>query len=253
VLGEIIDDLYEKGSFFSEDMHNAFFFLIELGSWEFANEKMRNLQASSDIPAMDSFAWFETLISSQTQPLSSVFQNFYANIPDAIEINQKRTILYLLYQALDRQEFDLVHKYSELIEKHGPAPNFKLELHIRRIWAYLLEKNWQKAGKLINAYPIELLSTDSTLLHFLYGCWLRATEGKEMSDIHYMGLLPVNYPRSWTLASHELMGTLSPAWHHKAFLWEKRQLYRQLALYYHCAGKNIQQAQESYYQQFIHV
>lgn len=253
VLGEIIDDLFAKGSFFSEDMHNAFFFLIELGAWEYANEKMKNLQASSEIPAVESFAWFETLIASKTQALSLVFQNFYSNLPDVIENNQKRTILYLFDQALDRCEFDLVHKYAKLAEKQRPAPPFKLELHIRRIWAYLLEKNWQKAGKLINAYPIEFLSTDSTLLHFLYGCWLRAAEGKEMSDIHYMGLLPVSYPRSWTLASHELIGTLSPSWHHKAFLWEKRQLYRQLALYYHCAGKKNQQAQESYYQQFIHV
>ena len=89
------------------------------------------------------------------------------------------------------------------------------------------------------AYPLELLNKESTLLHFLYGCWLQATEGTEMANIHFSGLLNVSYPRSWTLGSHELAGDLSQHhWFEKAFMWEKRQLYRQLSLFYICAGNH---------------
>ena len=78
-----------------------------------------------------------------------------------------------------------------------------------------------------------------------------------MAAIHFMGLLHVNYPRSWTLASHDLVGNLAQhgSWFDKAFLWEKRQLYRQMALYYQCAGADdlSQTFYQLFKQQFIHV
>ena len=59
--------------------------------------------------------------------------------------------------------------------------------------------------------------------------------------IHFTGLIHGAYPRSWTLASHELLGDLlQHDWFDKAFLWEKKQLYRQLSLYYFCAGEEEQ-------------
>ena len=49
--------------------------------------------------------------------------------------------------------------------------------------------------------------------------------------------LDVSSLRSWTLYSHLLSGKLDlEQWEQKAFLWEKRQLYRQGELYYHCLG-----------------
>ena len=77
-----------------------------------------------------------------------------------------------------------------------------------------------------------------------------------MAKIHFRGLLQVNYPRSWTLASHELIDDLMQnGWIEKAFLWEKRTLYRQLSLYYHCAGNHSlsEEFSQLYQQQYIHL
>jgi serine/threonine-protein kinase len=40
------------------------------------------------------------------------------------------------------------------------------------------------------------------------------------------------------LLSHFLGGRIGEkeTWFQRAFLWEKRQLYKQLQLYYHCCG-----------------
>lgn len=64
------------------------------------------------------------------------------------------------------------------------------------------------------------------------------------------------YPRSWTLAAHELIGDLTQrGWLDKAFLWEKRRLYRQLSLYYHCANNHSfsEEFFQLYQQQYFYV
>ena len=82
----------------------------------------------------------------------------------------------------------------------------------------------EEIKEIFDSYPAELLNKGSSLLYFLYGCWLQGTQGREMAINHFMRLLHVAYPRSWTLASHELSGDLSyyGSWEEKAFLWEKR-------------------------------
>jgi serine/threonine-protein kinase len=101
-----------------------------------------------------------------------------------------------------------------------------------------LDKKWDKAGKLLLSYPLELLSQETTPLHFLYGCWLHVTEGKDIASIHFFGVMEVSYPRSWALFSHYLNGKIAEGegWFEKAFLWEKRQIYKQLILFYQCIG-----------------
>jgi serine/threonine-protein kinase len=97
---------------------------------------------------------------------------------------------------------------------------------------------------------------ENSPLHFLYGCWLYATEGKDIAYIHFSGILETSYPRSWTLASHYLNGKLKEMrWLQKSFLWERRQLYRQLMLYYHTIGDEAAQAeaQRDQLQEYIHV
>jgi hypothetical protein len=118
------------------------------------------------------------------------------------------------------------------------SPEDRLRLDAQHIWALLKQNDWYTAGELLHRYPMELLNQDNTLLHFLYGCWLHTTEGKEISRIHFAGTLEVSFPRTWALVHHYLMGKLDAdgEWSEEAFLFEKRELFWQLALYYHCIG-----------------
>jgi serine/threonine-protein kinase len=64
------------------------------------------------------------------------------------------------------------------------------------------------------------------------------TEGQDIAMIHFSSILEITFPRSWTLFSHYI--NKSPeereAFLQKTFLWEKRQLFLQCSLFYHCSG-----------------
>lgn len=255
-LGEIIDEILNQEHPPAVEIANALVCLIELGAWDYAQSKIADIQSSnSAIPDMH---WedIEMMVACHHQPLKEIFQSILSTSYSKLDFSKKRTFLYLLDQAIDRNQTDLVHTMMQSLKHCELSFDAHLRFNLRRIWALLLDKKWEQAGEIFYAYPVELLNKESTPLHFLYGCWLHATEGREMAKIHFTGLLHVSYPRSWTLASHELIDDLiQNGWIEKAFLWEKRALYRQLSLYYHCAG-NPSLSEEFlhlYQQQYIHL
>lgn len=255
ILGEIIDDLSSIDPLPTVEIANALICLNEFGAWDYAQSKLNQIQSAH--PTLSEARWkdIEIIISCHQQPLEASFEQLFISLPSKLDFSKIRTWLYVLDQALDQQQNHLVYKAMQVLEHCEISFDTRLRFNQRRIWALLLDKNWQQAGKAIYTYPVELLNKNSTLLHFLYGCWLQGTEGQEMAMIHFMGLLHVTYPRSWTLANHELIGDLlQHGWFDKAFLWEKRQLYRQLFLYYHCAGNEQlnQHFFKLYQQQYLH-
>ena len=148
-----------------------------------------------------------------------------------------RTLSYLLQYALRTDQEEVVHEVVPKIRKLPLAREDQIALDAYRIWAYLNEENWKAAGDLFESYPMELLNQEGTLLHSLYGCYLYVTEGEEIAQIHFAGVIDTPFPRSWALLSHELANkiTESVAWYSTSFLWERRQLYRQMTLFYQCA------------------
>ena len=143
----------------------------------------------------------------------------------------KPPLNYLIEKALDERD-----SQAALLLTQGDT----LEMNCYRIWAYLLDKKWKEAGEILHKYSLEELTGENSLLHPLYGCWLYATEGKEIAEIHFRGLLEVTYPRSYVLLGHYLNGKITEGspWHEQAFMWEKKQLYRQLSLFYTCADQS---------------
>jgi len=219
------------------EIANAFVCLIELGAWQEAQSKIYELKKVAS-PIVEIFAEdIEGMISCHHQPLDLIFKNLFSSPYAKLDFSKMRTLLYVLDQALDLHQTDLVHSAMQALEHCELSFDARLRFNQRRIWAFLLDKNWEQAREIFYTYPVELLNKESTLLHFLYGCWLSGTEGNEMAMIHFTGLLQVVYPRTWTLAGHELIENLTGhGWLEKAFFWEKKVLYRQLSLFYHCAG-----------------
>ncbi len=233
-IGEIIDEIMQLDLISTHDLGNALCALLYLGAWEFAKTKLEQLKEIS--PFYD----VETMIRCHEEPLEDLFEKFFFKTYQHPTFSQQRLLHYAIDRALEQKRTDLVLKTIELLGESAMTFDDRLRFNQKKIYAQLLEKNWSEARVSFYNYPVELLSKEGTPLHFLYGCWLQATEGKEMAMIHFMGILPATYPRTWTLASHELIGDLRQrGWFDQAFLWEKRILYRQLSLYYHCSGNTF--------------
>ena len=160
----------------------------------------------------------------------------------ALDEGKERALLFLLQRALDMQLPSLV--IETIHDLHAKGAHFSaqgaLYVDCAEIWALLLDKNWDAAGAIFQRYPLEFITQETTPLHFLYGCWLSVTEGREIAAIHFAGVLDIPFPRSWTLfnayyllSDAELNQKLA-----KNFMWERRQFYRQMALYSECNGEH---------------
>jgi serine/threonine protein kinase len=244
VISELIDDLIHLPIFYSHTVANALFCLIEMGSWRIVQKKLKEI--SEDYPEKDLDTIFdpfkqkiEVAILWHIKSIEDAVSNLLMMAPQQPSKQIERVALYLIEFAIDYKNASLIHKIVESTKNWPLSEEGLFGIRCYSIWAYLLERNWNAAGKILQTYPIELLSQDTSLLHFLYGCWLEVTEGKEISRIHFSGMLEVPYPRTWSLVSAYLNGKITEdsGWMLKSFLWERKQLYRQLSLFYSCTAE----------------
>lgn len=246
VLSEMVDELLQKEQLHAISISNAIFCLIELGAWKLALEK---LELAGEIFAKRGATYFNPfkelfemilLCYRHSPPENIHFEagiNAYIEYPHLPQAKySERVLLFFMEKALDARKTDLVHLLYQHSLTLELSTETELQMRANEIWALLLDDDSVKAGDLLHSYSLELLSQETTILHFLYGCWLYMTEGKEIASIHFSGVYEVPYPRSWALFSYYLKGKIleGTGWFVKSFLWEKRQLYRQLSLYYHC-------------------
>lgn len=223
-LAEMISEGLSSHSFQQIDFANALRCLIELGHPDLAQEKL--IEIKEAFPDFSFYPTIHKMICCKQGLLDQTSLSF-----DTFHFDERCFLLFFMDEALDKNRPDLVHKAFEESKKHDLSFDLKVKFAVRDVWAYLIEKNWEMAKEKLHHYPIDLLIRGSSELHFLYGCWLEATEGSEIALIHFKGLLPTLYPRSWNLASHQIAGELGEGWQNKAFWWEKKQLSRQLKLY----------------------
>jgi serine/threonine protein kinase/tetratricopeptide (TPR) repeat protein len=104
------------------------------------------------------------------------------------------------------------------------------------VWNALLQKNLSEAKAIFDRFP-DALNQETSPLHFPYGTYLYMTEGKEAAYRHFSLVLETPYPPTTALPSLFLTGRLK-TWMKNAFWWEKKELHRQIDLFYRCVGKN---------------
>lgn len=189
------------------DVEDAFYALLELGCYKLVKEN----------PRLSEFPEIQTALLAHDKKVP------FEGSP--------RLLHYLFQNALDT----------------GHAGNILPYVHddILRLWALLFTDNWEEAGKIFEKYSLEQLSSETSPLFPLYGCYLWATEGQDIAKAHFNAVLEMPYPRTSSLLGLFLARKidLKKGWIEHALLWEKMQLYRQLALFYHCAGKKKESEQ----------
>lgn len=140
------------------------------------------------------------------------------------------------YQLLDRA---LIEDKSEKIIQESHLKLKSEPFDALFIWAYLLANEWEAARALLEEYTLTNRTTDEySLLYPLAGCLLRHQEGEEAALSHFSSV-DIPHPPTTMLLGFYLQGKISEkkGWITSAFPWEKVQLFRQLHLYFHCAGE----------------
>lgn len=240
-LAEIIDDLYKMEQPYPITLGNALFSLIELGSWRLAETKLKEMPIDSKLASLQETKQIETYIKIAILAHTSAEEatkELLHNRPKRPQKNAERVAIHLMECAIDNNSTSLAHELYSGIKDWPLTEEARQKINCLQIWTYLLERNWTAAGELLHTYPIELLSQDTSLLHFLYGCWLYVTEGKEIALIHFSGPFEVPYPRTYNLFSYFIREKINKdaGWLPKSFPWERKNLYRQAALFFACEG-----------------
>lgn len=230
-------------------LENALFSLLMLRCFRWARERVGVVSNAGQI---------EIALLVKERSLKFALKEFFRSgtLP-TLSFSELRTLFYLFTEGLIQQKSALILPYFSRITHDSLSPQERLLIDVPHVWALLLEKEWERAEEILKQYPLETLNQESSPLHFLFGCWLLATEGKEIALIHFSGVQERAYPPTWSLLSHYLLGKidLKKGWITKAFFWEKIELFRQLILFYHCAEepKNVTFFQKKLRKELLHV
>lgn len=237
-LIEIADQLETLENNKSVLLGNLYFSLIELGCWEYVQKKIQS--ASLDKITAESLKSVIEAHSHSTEMAVSLLLQWKIGIYTR---ERERCILYIMAKAIDEEKGELVKAIAAHFAPMTLSPDCRLQMQCYEIWSALSHRKWKLAGDMLQSYSIEQLGHETSLLHFLYGCWLYATEGSDIANIHYYGVLETVHPRTWALFSHYYNQSIveNYGWHLKAFLYEKRQLYRQAGLFYQIAGNESEE------------
>lgn len=230
------------------------FALFELGSFRMATALLDEYPALVATASPEAAAELQELAEtlapirlSHTESLSYAVEQLLALPHASPTLRFLRTAFYLMHVALRTDQEESLFLLADALSPLPLSKEERILLDGTRIWAYLKRGEIEKAGACFDAYPFELLNQEGTLLHPLYGCYLYMTEEAEIAQIHFSGVIDTHFPRSWTLLDHERANQLSSSpWFSTSFLWERRQLYRQLALFAQCTH-NLEE--KAYYEQ----
>lgn len=227
-LADIYQELTDESA-----QQDILFALCELGSHSLAHQLIKE-----PTPLL------ESIFLCHTTSLQAAWHRFQAIGIQEVGVRELRTLCYLMRFALSHQEASRVHQMAQIVSGAPLSKEDRILIDAYRIWAALEEEDVLLAESIFDTYSLELVNQESTLLHPLFGCYLLMTEGEEIAAVHFAGVIETKHPRSYALLSHELTSNISqsPGWYEHSFMWERRQLYQLLTLYYTIASNPEQAA-----------
>lgn len=236
IISEICDEISKDKTFSPSEFVNGLVCLIELGAINEAALKYHNMLENDLLPNMYKIG-VELILNTQKTSLQSLLDQLFSHCTDSITFPLARVLIYVLDRALDNNQTDLVCLFCDLAKKIYCPPELLLILTLKEIWACLMKKNFARAEVLFSHFSEHQLITDSSLLPFLYGCFIVSKQGLETAKAHFAKLSSSPYPKSWALGYNAIKDEkFVSQWIDHAFFFEKKELYRQLFLFYHCLG-----------------
>jgi serine/threonine protein kinase/tetratricopeptide (TPR) repeat protein len=222
ILVEIAEGLAKEDPMKESLLGNALFCLLELDATKEINP-------------------FLSLQCPQIEALKLIFTPLDKISPSS-QINkyEARSLLYLLRKALQASQLELIRKAMIKIQRCKISPSDKPSFDAIEAWMYLLQHKLSEASVIFSKYSTPHLTQETSPLHFVYGTWIYMTQGPRAGFAHFSSVLDTPYPPTTALPSHFLTGRINntKGWIERAFAWEKKELYRQIELFYKAIGKN---------------
>jgi eukaryotic-like serine/threonine-protein kinase len=213
---------------------NALFSLLNLGCEPWVKENLHHLKEDAE-----QLTAFECIFACRQKGLLTVLKEY---MPSSASLcfTMKRALFYLLdshfFSKKSSQEQELFLTLEKIASWDLPLED-KLRMEERLIGLLLYYGRFSQAEQRLQS--IRHLTTYDELspFYFLQGCLRIAKEGVRVSQEIFDRHSEQIFPPSAFLIDHFLSGKISfkknePS---QAFFWEKIQLLKQLALYYHCA------------------
>lgn len=154
-----------------------------------------------------------------------------AKIPILVEIahNVQENEILFNNALLCLQELEAKEALSKFLPRKAPRKK------TLTVWNLLVQNKLKEAKAVFDQFP-DKIHHETSPLYFPYGTYLYMTEGKEASMNHFSHVLETPYPPTTALAGLFLTNRLK-GWMERAFWWEKKELHRQIELFYRCVGK----------------
>ena len=203
---------------------NAFFGLLAMGFDQWVGE---NLHLCSD-PVEAEKIQIACLGHRKGFPLA--MQTYLIQFPGTKSAS--RALYYLLDQTILKNKINSVcsEELLTLFMQNKQLAPLGLEI-------LLLQSRWSAAEKLITSYHLEDLQDDSSVFYPLMGCWLCYKQSEAEAISYLKRAIDAPFPTTKLLLSYFLQGKITNrAWNQSALTWEKISLFRQLRLFFHCAG-----------------
>jgi serine/threonine protein kinase/tetratricopeptide (TPR) repeat protein len=217
---------------------NALHCLLELESPGDAKAILKELP--SNALSLKRRKCLELSIHAADHPLDKLAKSALSLVEERMEPYEMRLFLYLLRQCLKQKEISLALEILSELKTKNLSVKEKAYLESIRLWSLLLDRKWEEAKKLLQTIPQNVLTQEQSPLHFPYGCWIYAVEGPKNALAHFGSALDTPYPPTAALPSHFLTGRIDDekGWIEEAFWWEKKELHRQIDLFYKIIGKH---------------
>lgn len=221
VLAAVIDEELKLPAPHLYSLANAFCALLELGAYGLVLRKLEAIyKVMLDVQALANFEWIREAALFHYKKDGGLPDTLMSTLPVSLNKQSLRIVIHILYEMLRRNQADLVLENIDNIEtKHTIDKDGKSILTCFRIWAHLLNKDWENAKKIGENASFK---GDFGYIseRFLLNCYIAATEQSivKTEDISQ-------------IINDSLKSFLS-----EASMWEKRVFYRQMVLYAHCLG-----------------
>ncbi len=180
-------------------------------------------------------------IAKETQQGLGPAISSFINEPGMSEADDADS-LRLFWHLLQRSSDELLlgkpvahlNELSALCAGRKMAPQQRAWIDSALVRLLLAQRAWKKSEEVFNRYGNEVLQNEAHPLFVPYGCYLCHAKGQEAALQHFSDLSSTIFPATEALLGHYLLGRnpdkIAP------FLWQRKELIRQLALFYSCAG-----------------
>ncbi len=242
IILEIINEILHSKTPSPTLLRNALMGLYFLGVHELNNtikEKLTTYIQQLPKDNRNDLALIEALIPLINKThLSQAITLFFKHVNTQLTSSQESILFFLLEEALRFKQEKLIEPvYLKLEDKKiNYKQTFRMACY--RLWGFLLLQENENCESIFNDFSLDDPDVESSIFFFLYGCYLQAVKGKKEALKHFLNVLEVPFPKSYSLGCYYISKKLNSlnSFKEKAFSLETKEFYKQLYLFYTCQG-----------------